>query len=361
MDHARPKGDRRRKNAVPDAQLNLPLFEPLVDHGLQQIHVRPWVGDEEKIRRGRRPAPEAWDQWPYVESHPPHTYAGLFFDIDKPDRWEYEVDGPCPNWQIRKEGLQTTYHVAYTLEIPVARHNAAQHRIIQYYRDIYDGLSLLFGADPRFDGIMAKNPLQPPPGCTVDWIRREPYRLNELREWLPAKIPKPILTTGVGRNCDLFAHCVKLAHQPKWANIIADEGHDGLWLEYVRRLNYAEYADDPLPDTECQSIAKSCAKYSLRQYSEYTFSRIQTARNTKRWHPGQKNYSYEERANKASLMVDLGYTKPELATMFGVTVRSNLVTPPAFAIGPTAVEEKMKTDCRTRQGSKQPTKAADQP
>ena len=43
MDHARPKGDRRRKNAVPDEQLNLPLFEPLVDHGLQQIHVRPWV------------------------------------------------------------------------------------------------------------------------------------------------------------------------------------------------------------------------------------------------------------------------------------------------------------------------------
>ena len=79
---------------------------------------------------------------------------------------------------------------------------------------------------------------------------------------------------------------------------------------------------NPLPDSECRSIAKSCAKYSRQQYSEDAFSKIQTARNTKRWHPGQKNYSYEERANTASLMVDLGYSKPEVATIFGVTVRT---------------------------------------
>ena len=36
----------------------------------------------------------------------------------------------------------------------------------------------------------------------------------ELREWLPAEIPKPVYTTGIGKNCDLFQHCVKLAHQP---------------------------------------------------------------------------------------------------------------------------------------------------
>ena len=187
---------RQRNNAALDGQLALPLFEPLVEHGLQQLHHRPWVGDEEKLRRGRRPAPEAWDAWPYVETHPAHTYAGLFFDIDEPDRWVYEVDGPCPNWQIRKDGLRPTYHVAYTLQIPVARHDAAQYRIIQYYRDIYDGLSCLFGADPHFDGVMAKNPLHPPAGCTVDWIRHAPYTLVELREWLPAEIPKPVYTTG---------------------------------------------------------------------------------------------------------------------------------------------------------------------
>ena len=115
---------------------------------------------------------------------------------------------------------------------------------------------------------------------------------------------------------------MSLAHQPKWARIISHEGHAGRWLEHVRRLNYAEYAEDPLPDSECKSIAKSCAKYSMRQFSEHTFSRIQTARITRRWHPGQKGYSYEERASTSALMMDLGYTKPEIASIFGVTVRT---------------------------------------
>ena len=327
MDTAPRKGARQRKNAVPDGQqLALPIFEPLVDHGLQQLHPRPWVGDEAKIRRGRRPAPEAWDNWPYVESHPPHVYAGMFFDIDQPDRWDYEVDGPCPNWQIRKDGPNPTYHVAYTLEIPVAKHDAAHEQIIRYYRDVYDGLSCLFGADPRFDGVMAKNPLQPPPGCTVDWIRRQPYGLTELREWLPTNIPKPVHSTGIGRNEDLFRHCVKLAHQPKWAKIIASEGHARQWLEHVQRLNFAEYAENPLPDSECRSIAKSCAKYSLRNYTDERFLEIQKRRGSKRaqqrWHPSQEDYSYEDRAYTISVMTELGYNQTDLAEIFGISERT---------------------------------------
>ena len=334
MDSAQRKGARRRKNAESDAQqLALPLFEPLVDHGLQQIHPRPWVSGEDKYRRGRRPAPEAWDHWPYVETHPPHLYVGLFFDIDEPTRWEFDVDGPTPNWQIRKDGTRPTYHVAYTLEIPVARHDTAQYRIIQYYRDVYDGLSVMFGADPRFDGVMAKNPLHPPSGCTVHWIRREPYSLTELREWLPAKLPKPVRTTGVGRNCDLFSHCVKLAHQPKWAHIIAAEGHAGQWLDHVRRLNFAEYAEDPLPDSECKSIAKSCAKYSLRNYRDEKFSEIQSKRGSRRaqqrWHPSDADYSYQDRTHTIGMMTELGYNQADLAQIFGIserTVRRDLTT-----------------------------------
>ena len=48
MDPAQRKGARRRNDAVPDGQLALPLFEPLTHHGLQQIHVRPWVADQDK-------------------------------------------------------------------------------------------------------------------------------------------------------------------------------------------------------------------------------------------------------------------------------------------------------------------------
>ena len=39
----------------------------------------------------------------------------------------------------------------------------------------------------------------------------------------------------------------------------------------------------------------------------------------------------------------------------------NLGRSPAFAIGPTAVEEKTKADCRTRKGTKQRTRALQRP
>ena len=134
MDPAQRKGARRRNDAVPDGQLALPLFEPLTHHGLQQIHVRPWVADQDKIRRGRRPAPEAWDSWPYVEANPPHVFAAMLFDIDAAERWEYEIDGPTPNWVVRKDERPPTYHAAYTLEIPVARHKHARFAPIAKFR-----------------------------------------------------------------------------------------------------------------------------------------------------------------------------------------------------------------------------------
>ena len=319
MPSAPKKGAKRRKNAgVPDGQLQLPIFE----HGLQAAHQRPLVADQSKVIKGRRPAQEAWESWPYIESNPPTTYAAMLFDIDDPDRWEYEVTGPTPNWQVRKDTQPATYHVAYTLETPVARHDAARLTVLHYFRDIYDGLAVRIGADHRYSGLMTKNPRRPPTGCSTQWFRPEPYTLSELRDWLPVKIPKPVHTTGVGRNEDLFRFCVKLAHQPRWARIILHEGYAGKWLQNVRVLNTQQFAENPLPDSECRSIAKSCAKYSLQQFNEGIFSEIQIARNTRRWHPGNSGYDYSGRSETMALMSELGYTKRQLAEIFDVSART---------------------------------------
>lgn len=323
MDSQNRAGAKRsRRLEIPQGQLPLPLFE----HGLQAAHQYPRVAGADKKTQGRRSPAEAWGQWPYVESNPPHVYAGLFFDIDDPDRWEHDVDGPLPNWQVRKESRWVTYHVAYTLEIPVARHDAALSRPLKFYRDIYDGLAVRIGADSRNGGFMTKNPLHPPPDCTAQWFRREPYTLAELREWLPDPIPKPITKTGVGRNEDLFRHSIVLAHQPKWARIIQSEGYSGQWLDHVRLLNFQEYAQNCLPDSECRSIAKSCAKYSLRNYSEDRFSAMQSRRGARRaqqrWHPGEPEYDYAERWESVGMCSRLGYSQAEIAAMFEITVRT---------------------------------------
>ena len=319
MSNASRKGAPRRKTArVPENQLRLPIY----DHGIQATHKNPLVANADKVIKGRRPAREAWIQWPLLETNPPTVYTVMIFDIDDPDQWEYEARAPVPNWEVYKNSRPATYHVAYTLATPVARHNAARLGPLSYYRDVYDGLSVLIGADHRYNGLLTKNPLNPPPGCTTHWMRREPYELAELRDWLPAVIPKPVHTTGVGRNEDLFRFCVKLAHQPGWARTILHEGYAGLWLEHVRLLNIQQFAENPLPDSECRSIAKSCAKYSLRQFSEAVFSEIQTARITKRWHPDTPNYDYSSRAETIELMVQLGHTVPEIAEVFGVSDRT---------------------------------------
>ena len=73
MPASRSSGTRRNRTSQSEQlyqQLQLPLFEPLVGHGLQQIHHRPWVGDEEKIRRGRKPAQEAWGRLA-IRGNPP--------------------------------------------------------------------------------------------------------------------------------------------------------------------------------------------------------------------------------------------------------------------------------------------------
>ena len=63
------------------------------------------------------------------------------------------------------------------------------------------------------------------------------------------------------------------------------------------------------PDAECRSIAKSCANYSLRQFSEADYSAIQTQRNAKRWH-GKYNYDFEARDASILSLRELGFTHP---------------------------------------------------
>ena len=324
MRNAPVKRARRRKSArTPDYQLPLPLFE----HGLQATHQYPLVGDLDKHVQGRRPAAQAWRDWHYIEANPPHAYTALLFDIDDPDRWEYEVVGPTPNWQIRKNSRPATYHVVYTLETPVARHDASREAPLKLYRRVHDALAFQFGADRRYNGLLTKNPLHPPPGCTTQFLRTSPFTLGELSEWIQTDIPPHIPTTCVGRNEDLFHECVKLAHQPRWARIIKAEGYATQWLQHVRLLNVASFAENPLPDSECRSIAKSCAKYSRSQFSEETFSQIQSARGTKRarkrWtHPTPAWFDPKTRRQIINDMLDLGHTRQGTADFFNVSKRT---------------------------------------
>ena len=99
-------------------------------------------------------------------------------------------------------------------------------------------------------GFDAANPTAPPPARIVQWGRRQPYSLGELREWVPRwfRSPRPPVS-ALGRNCGLFCSGMK------WAGRRANE-HCSV-LAMLTATNEASYPN-PLPWAE---VAHSIERY----------------------------------------------------------------------------------------------------
>ena len=237
--------------------------------------------DDQKRPRGRRPAAVAWDIFPRVELQPPNCYAATRRDVDEPtdEGWPYGKPAILPTWIV--QALDTgKMHVLYALETPVHRNPESLHGPLNKLANVADRLSYHLGGDPTYGGTITRNPIKPGPNTVTHWFSFLPYTLDQLDKQLPkTRTSAGQRLTGIGRNVDLFRAMVSEAHQPRWHRVIAAEGYAGAWLEHVREQNVALWHPDELPDAECRSIAKSCANYSLRQFSEADYSNIQTQRN----------------------------------------------------------------------------------
>ena len=126
--------------------------------------------------------------------------------------------------------------------------------------------------------------------------------------------------------------------RPRWHRVIAAEGYAGAWLEHVREQNVALWHPDELPEAECRSIAKSCANYSLRQFSETDYSAIQTQRNALVLESGlqksgsQLSYDCRFLLRRATIVGPKAPTRPRRCsgapvTMFGRTPRKCALRP----------------------------------
>ena len=191
-------------------------------------------------------------------------------DVDEPnkDGWPYGKPAILPTWIVQ------------ALETPVHRNPESLRGPLNKLANIADRLSHHLGGDPTYGGTITRNPIKPGPNTVTHWFSFLPYTLDQLDKQLPkTRTRTGQRLTGIGRNVDLFRAMVSEAHQPRWHRVIAAEGYAGAWLEHVREQNVALWHPDELPEAECRSIAKSCANYSLRQFSEADYSAIQTQRN----------------------------------------------------------------------------------
>ena len=88
--------------------------------------------------------------------------------------------------------------MVYSIETPIARHNAARMAPLAYLAHIADRLSYHLGADPGYTGLITRNPINPGPECFTHWGRMFPYTLRELDTALPKG--KPPVTPVVWRR-----------------------------------------------------------------------------------------------------------------------------------------------------------------
>ena len=300
----------------------------LAQSGLQSLHHYPHVAGEDSIIVGRRRASEAWATFPKLQVNPENSVSVLVVDVDKPDhRWDGGQFPIAPNWIVvntraaTKQKRAGGLHAAYCLEDPVTKHDASRLKPQQFLGAIADRLALFVGSDPGYSGHLSRNPVNPGPECFTHWSNFVPFTLDELDRRLPAAKTLPgQRLTGIGRNVDLFTAMIIDAHRPRWARAIAGEGWGGEWLGHVRHTNIGMWAPSELPDSECRSIARSCARYSLRQYSEDRFKALQTQRNGKRWHD-DFDFDFDARDSVLRLLLDSGFKQREMAALMGVGIR----------------------------------------
>ena len=153
--------------------------QELREHGIAAVHQRPFCANEDSHIVGRFDASTAWETFPKLELSPPHCHVAIILDIDSTEglddapgkSWWGGNPTPAPNWMVVNTRPATPQrraggiHAVYSLEIPIARHDAARMAPLAYLAHIADRLSHHLGADPGYQGIITRNPIAPGPSC----------------------------------------------------------------------------------------------------------------------------------------------------------------------------------------------------
>ena len=290
--------------------------------GLRDAHPCPLVSTG-KRRDGsfpgsfRVPAVEAW-AYREIELRAANSYPSLIFDLDGRDatmRLAYLIENallPRFSWAVTRPRSGGT-HVVWNLARPVHRGATARKHPLSKLARIADYYAIELGSDVGYTGVLSHNPMSKAQGrgLVTTWGSRDPYSLEELAAVIPKGWRRPPTpSTAIGRNCGLFASCLK------WAGSPANLARDVLTIALTLNLGF----DPPLPVDEVEGIAKSVERYRAR-WTFYTPEQITL------WAQGRQRRGVENRRLRNKLdqrdakiveAVQLGRSYRDVGRDFGV-------------------------------------------
>jgi hypothetical protein len=173
---------------------------------------------------------------------------------------------------------------AYLLRNPVHNFAGSRGSPLHYMAAVQRGLRRRLEADPRYVGLVAKNPYHP--AWRVEWQAPAPYYLDELADHLFPQDTRPEHETresfGVGRNCHVFDEVRVVAYREVLQFKSAGTPFH-LWQQRCTDLclvSNQQFAV-PLAHAEIRAIAKSIAKWTWSRFSEARFSELQARRGSR--------------------------------------------------------------------------------
>ena len=232
------------------------------EHGLRDAHSRPLVSPG-KINgvfgASFRVAPWAAWHFPSLELRAENSYPALILDFDGRGSFDRVLEAVrlskvgALNWAVENRRTGGV-HGVWTLANPVHRADTALEAPLKLYGRISEYYAALLSADAGYTGVLTHNPMKDaqPSGFQTHWLRRSPYTLGELAEFIPFRWRRPNPSrTEAGRNCDVFAHCMRWAGSPAHLDApVLDEA-----------LGVNDGFKFPLGASEVAAIARSVERY----------------------------------------------------------------------------------------------------
>jgi hypothetical protein len=267
------------RETVTFSRIIAPFPHPPADMFLELIPKRPYCADVLEDGVSIREREDAIRRM-HIQLNGPAFFRWMVHDIDRPDAYFAHRDALVaePTF-IAVNRANGHAHAATLLALPVYRRQMARAEPLEYFAAVERGYARRLGADQRYAGLLAKNPMHP--AWRVEWRNAKPATLNELQSWLYPEDMLPettrFATTGAGRNCSIFDDLRALAYREvirfKKAGRAEQEFRDAL---QKTAQGWNQQFALPLSRTEIRAIAKSVAnwtwkRFTLEKYEERSF------------------------------------------------------------------------------------------